>query len=49
MTHALTWFEIPVSDMERASKFYGAVLAADLTALWRFLKTLRGTKSACIR
>ena len=31
MAHALSWFEIPVSDMDRASKFYGAILNADLT------------------
>lgn len=27
--NALNWFEIPVSDMERAQKFYGQVLDAE--------------------
>lgn len=26
-THAIAWFEIPVTDFERARAFYGAVLA----------------------
>lgn len=30
MAHALNWFEIPVSDMDRASKFYGAILDTNL-------------------
>lgn len=28
--HALGWFEIPVTDMERAQKFYSHVLDAEL-------------------
>jgi predicted enzyme related to lactoylglutathione lyase len=28
--HAAVWFEIPVADMERAQKFYGAVLQNEL-------------------
>lgn len=28
--NAAVWFEIPVSDMERAKAFYGAVLKAEL-------------------
>ena len=30
MTNALNWFEIPVIDMDRAHKFWGAVLGEDL-------------------
>lgn len=30
MAHAISWFEIPVENLERAMKFYGAVLEADL-------------------
>lgn len=30
MANAINWFEIPVEDLERAMKFYGAVLKADL-------------------
>lgn len=29
--HAAVWFEIPVSNMDRARKFYGAVLQNELT------------------
>lgn len=29
-THALSWFEIPVDDLDRASSFYTAVLNHDL-------------------
>ena len=29
--HAAVWFEIPVTDMERAQKFYGAVLQNELS------------------
>lgn len=27
--HALTWFEIPVSDMDRARRFYGTIFDTD--------------------
>ena len=30
MAHAINWFEIPVSDIHRAARFYGAVLAAEM-------------------
>ena len=30
--HTVTWFEIPVSDLERASKFYSAVFEETLKA-----------------
>ncbi len=30
MEHAVNWFEIPVDNLERAMKFYGTVLGADL-------------------
>ena len=30
MTNALSWFDIPVSDIERAAKFYGEILGAAL-------------------
>jgi predicted enzyme related to lactoylglutathione lyase len=30
MSNALDWFEIPVTDLARASRFYGAVLQAEL-------------------
>jgi predicted enzyme related to lactoylglutathione lyase len=29
--HAAVWFEIPVTDMERARAFYGAVLQNELS------------------
>ncbi len=29
MKHAINWFELSVSDMNRAKAFYGTVLAAD--------------------
>ena len=32
MASALNWFEIPVSDMDRAVKFYNTVLGADMKA-----------------
>jgi uncharacterized protein len=43
MTNAISWFEIPVENLERAMKFYGAVLEAPLekmdmgTSLMAFL------------
>ena len=30
MAHALNWFEIPVSDINRAARFYSIILAADM-------------------
>ena len=30
MKNAINWFEIPVSDYERAKKFYSTVLAAEI-------------------
>ena len=30
MTNALNWFDIPVSDMERAAKFYSEILGVAL-------------------
>lgn len=30
MANALNWFEIPTSDIKRASKFYGTILGAEL-------------------
>jgi predicted enzyme related to lactoylglutathione lyase len=30
MTTTINWFEIPVSDMDRAAKFYGALLGSEL-------------------
>ena len=32
MTETLYWFEIPVAEMARACRFYGALLDVDLTA-----------------
>jgi predicted enzyme related to lactoylglutathione lyase len=31
MSHALNWFEIPVTDLARAKRFYSAVLQAELS------------------
>ncbi len=31
MASAINWFDIPVTDMNRAKTFYGAVLGSDLT------------------
>ena len=31
MASALNWFEIPVTDLDRAKAFYGEVLAGELT------------------
>jgi uncharacterized protein len=33
MAHAISWFEIPANNLERAMKFYGAVLEATLEKL----------------
>jgi len=30
MSNALNWFEIPASNIKRASKFYGTILGAEL-------------------
>ena len=30
MAHAINWFEIPVSDINRAAKFYGAIFGAKM-------------------
>ncbi|HHO56487.1 MAG TPA: VOC family protein, partial [Trueperaceae bacterium] len=30
MAHALNWFEIPVTDIERAMKFYNTVFDVEL-------------------
>jgi predicted enzyme related to lactoylglutathione lyase len=30
MSNALSWFEIPVTDLARAKRFYGSVLQAEL-------------------
>ena len=32
MTNALNWFEIPVTDIDRAKAFYGEVLGSELKA-----------------
>ena len=31
MTHAVNWFEIPTTDLQRAKQFYSTVLQANLT------------------
>jgi predicted enzyme related to lactoylglutathione lyase len=31
MTNAISWFEIPVKNLERAKSFYGAMLAIEIT------------------
>jgi uncharacterized protein len=33
MTNAISWFEIPVTDINRAQKFYETIFAISLTAL----------------
>jgi predicted enzyme related to lactoylglutathione lyase len=33
MPNAINWFEIPVTDFERAKKFYSAILSADLQTM----------------
>ena len=30
MTSTISWFEIPASDIERATKFYGAILGKEM-------------------
>jgi uncharacterized protein len=45
MAHAISWFEIPANNLDRAMKFYGALLEADLqkmdmgTSVMAFLPT----------
>ena len=41
MKHAVTWFEIPTADLDRAAAFYEAVLK---TTLWR--ETVTGVPHA---
>ncbi len=41
MANAINWFEIPVADLDRASKFYGTVLGAELAE-----QDIMGTKMA---
>jgi predicted enzyme related to lactoylglutathione lyase len=33
MANAVNWFEIPVSDFQRAEKFYNTILAVDLASM----------------
>lgn len=33
MANAVNWFEIPVSDFQRAEKFYNTILAVDLVSM----------------
>ena len=33
MANALNWFEIPASDIERATKFYNSIFAAELVPM----------------
>jgi len=33
MTNAVTWFEIPASDFQRAEKFYNTIFAMELAAM----------------
>jgi hypothetical protein len=33
MANVINWFEIPVSDIDRASKFYGSVLDGELNKM----------------
>ncbi len=33
MANALNWFEIPVSDMDRALKFYNTILGAEMSTM----------------
>jgi predicted enzyme related to lactoylglutathione lyase len=32
MLNAINWFEIPVSNLDRAAKFYGTILGAEIQA-----------------
>jgi hypothetical protein len=33
MANAINWFEIPVSDMERAARFYSAIFGVELATM----------------
>ena len=33
MTHSISWFEIPTSDLDRAQKFYETILGVDLVPM----------------
>ena len=41
MANVINWFEIPVSDIDRASKFYSAILGGELQQM-----EMMGTKMA---
>jgi predicted enzyme related to lactoylglutathione lyase len=43
MSNALNWFEIPVTDLARAKRFYGSLLQADLRE-----ETMNGTSMAIL-
>jgi hypothetical protein len=43
MSNALNWFEIPVTDLPRAKRFYSSVLQADLRE-----ETMGGTRMAIL-
>jgi predicted enzyme related to lactoylglutathione lyase len=43
MSNALNWFEIPVSDLARAKRFYGSVLQTELRE-----ETMNGTSMAIL-
>jgi len=43
MNNALNWFEIPVTDLARAKRFYGAVLQSELRE-----ETMSGTAMAIL-
>lgn len=43
MSNALNWFEIPVTDLARAKRFYGSLLQADLRE-----ETMNGTPMAVL-
>lgn len=33
MRHAISWFELPVTDLDRAKAFYAAILGASLSEI----------------
>jgi predicted enzyme related to lactoylglutathione lyase len=35
MRHAISWFELPVTDLDRAATFYGAILGSKLGEVTR--------------
>jgi len=43
MKNAINWFQIPVTDMNRAIKFYNTILSADISAV-----DVMGTKVALL-